>query len=239
MSALNQLWEYQKVDLQISAVENKLKASPTRQKLLVARNYLRDAQQNIKNMEAESSQLRVAYDTAAQKMEDYLERIDYVDSEIKDRDVQEISLQEVDRLKKEATDLREQLNRQEREIQNIFKGIERIEGTMKKLIANVPKAKSDFDILKKLYDGEAGEATVEAEPLKATLESMEPALDPALLKRYKAIKRRSANPMAPVVGGQCTGCNMELPSAAIKKLATAPDAIIDCDNCGRMLFIKD
>lgn len=238
MDQLAKLWEYQKVDLKVSAIENKLKSSETRKKLLVARNYLKDAQQSIKNMEAEASTMRVAYDTVVQKMENFGERISYVDSELTG-DTQEMTMQEVDRLKKEAADLRDQLTRQERDLQNILKGIEKIEGTMRKLAMNVPRAKSDFDILKKLYDAEMAAIAQEAEPLRQQLLGMEPDIDSELLERYKTIKKRCVNPMAPVVGGQCTGCNMELPSAAQKKLTSEKAGSIECDNCGRILFVHD
>ncbi|MDD4797833.1 MAG: hypothetical protein PHO66_08705, partial [Eubacteriales bacterium] len=101
MDQLAKLWEYQKVDLKVSAIENKLKASETRKKLLVARNYLRDAQQSIKNMEAESSAMRVSYDTVMQKMEDFNERIGDIDGQLSG-DAQAMTMQEVDRLNKDA-----------------------------------------------------------------------------------------------------------------------------------------
>ncbi|MDD3244433.1 MAG: C4-type zinc ribbon domain-containing protein [Eubacteriales bacterium] len=236
MDELMKMWEYQKVDLKITAMENKLKGSDTRKKLMVARNYLKDAQQNIKNMEAESSALRVSYDTSSHKMETINERIDDVAAELSSS-AQEMTMQDVDRLKKESMDLRDQLNRQERELLNIIKSIEKIELTMKKLIANVPRAKNDFEVLRKMYESESAQVAQESEPLRKELEAMEPELDAELLEHYKSIKKRCANPLSPVVGGQCTGCNMELPSAAQKKLAAG--SLVECDNCGRILFIKD
>ena len=42
-------------------------------------------------------------------------------------------------------------------------------------------------------------------------------------------------PMAKINGDRCGGCNMTLPAAVLGRLNGGQ--IVECDNCGRMLFV--
>ena len=41
--------------------------------------------------------------------------------------------------------------------------------------------------------------------------------------------------MAKLVNGQCSGCFMSLPSATLLEIRNG-ERIVECDNCGRILF---
>ena len=43
---------------------------------------------------------------------------------------------------------------------------------------------------------------------------------------------------ARLYGDQCGGCNMSLPQATLRKMKN-DSGIIECENCGRILYIKD
>ena len=59
--------------------------------------------------------------------------------------------------------------------------------------------------------------------------------DPALLKRYEALRVSKAGVgIARIVEGSCAGCHMKLPSALIKDVREAQSVQV-CDNCGRLL----
>ena len=63
-------------------------------------------------------------------------------------------------------------------------------------------------------------------------------VDPNLLLRYRQIKQHVSPPMAKLVGNQCGGCFMTLPSASLKKIVSE-DAVVECDNCGRILYAPE
>ncbi|MPN37753.1 hypothetical protein SDC9_185274 [bioreactor metagenome] len=60
-------------------------------------------------------------------------------------------------------------------------------------------------------------------------------MDPVLLKRYAAVKSHHAVPMAMVEQEQCSGCRMSLPMVVVRKV-TAGDGLVECENCGRILY---
>ena len=58
------------------------------------------------------------------------------------------------------------------------------------------------------------------------------------MKRYKNIKGRRVNPVAKVVAAQCAGCNMEIAQYVLSRAKTT-GGIVECENCGRILYIED
>ena len=53
--------------------------------------------------------------------------------------------------------------------------------------------------------------------------------------RYRQVKQHAMPPMARINGDRCGGCNMSLPAATRDRLNAGND-IVECDNCGRILF---
>jgi predicted nucleic acid-binding Zn-ribbon protein len=62
-------------------------------------------------------------------------------------------------------------------------------------------------------------------------------IDAALLKRYDTIRSRLGGVGAVRLwGGRCEGCQMELPPGDLDKISrTAPDQVVLCEECGRIL----
>ena len=78
--------------------------------------------------------------------------------------------------------------------------------------------------------GSKEQAVAEADKLKE-------GIDPALLKRYTAIRSNYTNPIATVENNQCSGCRMSLPTSIVKKVESGT-GLVECENCGRILYNK-
>jgi uncharacterized protein len=230
------LWEYQQIDLQVANVEKKLRASETRKKLLQARDYIVDSQNLMKKMEADAGELRISYDSIKQKndilVDDLINLSEYIEESDKDT-----SMQEVERMRKEAAEIQASLGKQERDLQLIIERLSKIESNVNKIAANVPKAKKDYTELKEVYDKEAAAIATETSPFKQKMQALEVKINPKMLQRYTNIKKTRMNPLAPVRNSRCSGCNMELPSVTLKQVVET-GALLECENCGRLLFIE-
>ena len=108
---------------------------------------------------------------------------------------------------------------------------------LKTIISRVNKARKEFAELKEAYAKELEAGSPEAAKLRASLEESAKGIDPKLLERYNRIKRNKKDPVAFVLDGKCAGCNMQLPSGDLISFAHS-DRIFECENCGRLLFIK-
>ena len=58
-----------------------------------------------------------------------------------------------------------------------------------------------------------------------------------LLKRYGELRDHFGGvAVARLVGGRCTGCHLALANAALERIRSAPpDALVECEECGRIL----
>ena len=231
------LWDYQQIDLQAANVEKKLRLSPTRKKLLQARDYIVDSQNLMKKYEAESGELRIAHDAVKQRYEYFSEELASLAEYISDSD-RSTSMQEVERMRKDINEIQINLTKQEKELQRILERLGSIESNVSKLYANVPKAKKDYTELKEVYDKEVAEVAKEAEPFKKQMAELEAQIQPKMMQRYNNIKKNRTNPMAPLRNSRCSGCNMELPSVTLKRVVES-GMVMECENCGRLLFIED
>jgi predicted nucleic acid-binding Zn-ribbon protein len=63
------------------------------------------------------------------------------------------------------------------------------------------------------------------------------AVPSALLERYEGLRKKlGGTGAARLVGNSCTGCHLTLPAMEVDRIRKAPaDAVITCDNCGRIL----
>jgi uncharacterized protein len=104
-------------------------------------------------------------------------------------------------------------------------------------------------------DEELGRLDAEAEVLTSAISAAESEIDadldrerkerselaagvPAeLLSRYEQLRRKlGGTGAARLVGGSCGGCHLQLPAMELDRVRKAPpDAIVNCDQCGRIL----
>jgi predicted nucleic acid-binding Zn-ribbon protein len=64
---------------------------------------------------------------------------------------------------------------------------------------------------------------------------LEKRVNPSLMNRYKRARLHNNVVVVEVRDGKCSGCNMSLPSLAIRRLI-GEDMILECENCGRLLY---
>ena len=94
------------------------------------------------------------------------------------------------------------------------------------------------DQIKAVYDKEFKADTKKLTEMRANVEKEAAKIEPALLERYRAIKQQCTPPMARLADGQCCGCCMQLPSATLR-LIKEGDKLVECDNCGRIIYCDE
>lgn len=233
MDQIRLLWEYQQADMEVSKMENSIKRSPNRQKLVKYRDYLVSQQNVMKRIESEVSamadRLEALKDAISMTEDQYKALKQKVESD------QATDAKAVQQLMNEAKRFLNNLTAYEQEIKRIRKDAADRERLQHDVKVRAAKAKAEFDKLKVAFDAEYKEKTVELEGLKAKAAELAKPVEAAFLDRYEAIKRHSVPPLAKLNGDQCTGCNMSLPSAVTRKIKAGE--LIECETCGRLLVI--
>jgi predicted nucleic acid-binding Zn-ribbon protein len=134
-----------------------------------------------------------------------------------------------------------QLGRHVHELENreleVMEQLEPLEGELQ--AADVER--DGIDTAAKDLEKRIAAATEEIDiEIDAELQARAPlaaALPEDLLGRYEALRRKlGGTGAARLVGNSCSGCHLTLPAMEVDRIKHAsPEAVITCDNCGRIL----
>ena len=237
MGKLDTLWQYHEAEMACDRLETEIKTTPARQKLNKLRAFLTEQQNSIarmeKEMEAKQSllaKLAEQFDALEKKYELELSEFETMDND------PECTAEEMTESRKEFESMMEQLNVARRELFDTLTWLEKAETESKETWAKAGKAKKEYDALRKICEQELEDSKGKLNAAREEARRASEMVDPAFLAHYRAIKKNHAIPMAKLENNQCSGCNMSLPMVVTKRVANQ-DMIVECDNCGRILYI--
>lgn len=233
---LDQLWQFMQVDMEADRFENKMRQSENRQKLLKQRTFLMDQQANMKKLESEIAVMQ----DRLEAIRDEADRLDKLlaaaAAEIEANPP--ATAEDADKRAESVQKLVDSLSRYEQELQKLRKDSETKDRQQKEIRVRAAKTKIEYDQLKQVYDTEFKKDSAQLQKLRADIEKEAAKVEPKLLERYRSIKQHCTPPMARLIDGQCSGCFMSLPSATLLELKEG-NRIVECDNCGRILYIEE
>ena len=122
------------------------------------------------------------------------------------------------------------------ELTKLIAWCDEISDSVTKTYAKASRAKRDYDAVRTVCDAEKDSFMPKIEALTKELEEKKAKIPPELMQRYQNLKKNYLTPVAKVINGQCGGCYMMLSSVQEKRVASG-NAIIQCENCGRLLFM--
>ncbi|MGI6238421.1 MAG: zinc ribbon domain-containing protein [Christensenellales bacterium] len=234
---LKSLWDFMQVDIEADQFEAQMRKSPNRQSLIKHRNFLLEQQGNMKKLEGEiavmQDRLEAVRDEAERLGGVLSSMIDEIDSNPPEDP--EDAARKMDAMQK----LTGSLVRYEQELQKMRRDAESRDYQQKEIRVRAAKAKQEYDQIRGVYDREYKSDNKKLANMRADIERESRNIDPSLLARYKAIKQHSTPPMARLSDdGQCLGCFMQLPSATLR-IIKEDEKLVECDNCGRIIYCGD
>lgn len=230
---LDILWQFMQVDMEADGFETKMRQSANRQKLIKQRDFLKDQQANMKKLEGEVAVMQdrlAAVQDEADRLEKVLENLS---AEIENNPPAD--LDEAQKQTEAVQKLVDSLSRYEQELAKMRKDADMKDRQQKEIRVRAAKTKMEFDQLKVEYDKEYKADTARLQQMRERTEQESKKVDPGLLEKYHSIKQHCTPPMAKLINGQCSGCFMSLPSATLLDIRSG-DRIVECDNCGRILY---
>ena len=230
---LDTLWKFMQVDMEADGFEAKMRQSANRQKLIKARDFLKDQQANMKKLESDVAVMQ----DRLEAVEDEAKRLEVLLDEATEafNNNPPANAEDAQKQAESVSRLLESLQRYEAELAKMRKDADTKDRQQKEIRVRAAKTKIEFDQLKLAYDEEFKADTAKLQVMRANTEQEAKKVDPALLAKYRSIKQHCTPPMARLVNGQCSGCFMSLPSATLLDIRNG-DRIVECDNCGRILY---
>ncbi|MEZ4509200.1 MAG: C4-type zinc ribbon domain-containing protein [Eubacteriales bacterium] len=230
------LWSYQEAEIAKSAVENEIRSTPARLQLAKLHKQLKSQQAVITKLSEEIE----SYEQQLVKLTDQVskleERLQMESSElvtIKQDD--ESTAEEMTELKGDIEKLNREVSQGVREAKALLGEIEKASDEYQTTARSASKAKKEYDALRVQCEEEKEARQPELDRHDQNLATLSKTVDPVLLERYNQVKQHHAVPIAKIVNSKCGGCNMSLPMVMLKKIATT-DGIVECENCGRILY---
>ena len=165
-----------------------------------------------------------------------LKRLDLETSEFETlKSDEECTSEEMTEFRMDIEKLHREIVRLEKEIKQLFQNLDAAVSEYQKTRQQGVKAKKEYDQVKILCQKEKDDASIDMLALDKKMEELEKKVSPSLMTRYKRVRLHHNIPVVEVRDGKCSGCNMGLPSLAIRRLV-GEDMILECENCGRLLY---
>lgn len=230
---LDTLWQFMQVDMEADGFETKMRQSSNRQKLIKARDFLKDQQANMKKLENDVAVMQ----DRLEAVKDEADRLEKVLGNLTEEIAANppANVEEANKQAESVQKLLDTLSRYEQELAKMRKDADVKDRQQKEIRVRAAKTKQEFDQLKVEYDKEFKADTVTLQKMRAHTDQEAKKVDPGLLEKYKSIKQHCTPPMAKLINGQCSGCFMSLPSATLLEIRDGK-RIVECDNCGRILY---
>ncbi|MBQ2770988.1 MAG: hypothetical protein IJF41_07090 [Clostridia bacterium] len=239
MIDLSALWTYQAAEQKLADAENAVRSTPNRVKLNQLHRFLKNQQQIVAKLNEEVAERAKQFARLSEQIQKLEEQLSLEQSELENMQQDEESTAE------EMTELRQDIEKLGREMNASMRDIKTIQQSVEKALADYQstgmtykKAKKEYDQLRAVCEQEKEAAAGEIKALTEELEKLGKDVEPALLARYQKARLHNTNAIAKVVQNKCGGCNMSLPTFVLKKLS-GENAIVECENCGRILYIEE
>ncbi len=233
MDQLHLLWEYQKADVEVDKMEASIRRSPVRQKLMKYKEAFAEQQTAMKRIESEVANMMDRLEALKDAIRMTDEQLHALQARMESDPPQ--SAEEVRQYLSDAKRFQSNLTAYEQEIKRIRKDAADREHQQHDVKMRAAKVKSEFDKLKTTYEAEKAESDQKLAELKAVAAEKAREIEPEYMERYREIKKHSIPPLAMLVGDQCGGCHMSLPSSVARRVKSGEQ--VECETCGRLLIV--
>ena len=229
------LLKYQQADMELDQYEKEMRGNSNRKELLKHRDFLLEQQNVLKKIESD-------VEIMGDRMEALADEIKRLNGSVAEATAafeanRPDNLEDARKQIASIQKLIATISRYEAELAKMRKDSEARDRQQREVRVRAAKARAEFDRIKVIYDEEYKAASGKLEELKAKVAKEAEGIEPALLEKYKAIKRHAAMPITRLHEDRCGGCNMQL-SAADKDKVRSGLPYVECENCGRIILVK-
>lgn len=230
---IEQLLKYQQVDAGLRKIEVELSGSEARKKAVSAKKFLESVDETVNKLDVKAAELAHIYENLQNESKVLLgQREEFTGAleHAEDENALNYLAKKADELYVKVKNLSQEAARVAETMQAVYKEYASVR-------ANIKTAQAQYAENGKIYNDLKASKQDERNKIEGELKELEKAVEPSLMERYKA---KRANKIFPIIyeanGDFCGACNMELPKSTLSRLKNGE--VIECDNCGRLLYLK-
>lgn len=228
---MNEILKYQELDLEIVRLEGEIGENSDRKSALKMQQYLKDCQAKLIELNQKAKEIDDTYKKYKEIYNQMAQNLELINKNLDCKDEKKIAGLI------EANDaITNNLVKLESKISTIIKECTAIQTEYASIMKNARSAKSNMQKYKENFESAKQKIEVEIATKKKELESIGKKVDKALLAKYNQKRSEKSNVFVPEIKGRCGGCRMEIPVSKLSLLKSA--GMIDCENCGRVIYNK-
>lgn len=224
--------QYQEIDAKLRKLESELKTSSNRKNAGDMQQYLKDGQAKLVKLETLAKNASDQYNQATVLYNEFMNKLEALAKESEKVEISQLEALSgtLSKLSATADNLDSHISALQNKIVSINKEVEN-------LMNNAKKAKHNLEIYKMNYNKEKEKLEPEINKLKEELEVMKKKIKPELLAKYISKSEGKVFPVfvSALNGNKCGGCRMEI--SAGKMSALKDKGFIECENCGRIIYL--
>lgn len=238
MTRLEALLAYQQTELEKERAEAAVRSTPARVRLSKLHRLLKTQQATIARLN-EELEARAAQAKRLGERADQLEKQLSLESGEFDtiRQDEESTAEEMTELRGDIEKLSREMAAAAREAKAMLTEMAAAAEEYQTTRQTAGKAKKEYDQLRAVCEQERADSAEELAAFDLKLSRIERDIDPTTMQRYRRARQHHSAPVVKVENGKCSGCNMSLPMALLKRLS-APGTLLECENCGRLLYAQ-
>lgn len=238
MAKIQTLLRYQRADMDIQQVEQALRSTDNRKKLAQLRKVMQAQRASMTKAAEDLDNAILALGRLNTQCEVLLRRYEIENSELDImKNDEETTGEEMTELRKDIEKLSKECAALEKEAKQLLDNVNKLTEDYKQAKKTGTAARKEHDALKVVCEQESNDSASLINEKNAKLKELEAKVDPELMAKYRKARQFFTQPVVPVVNSKCGGCNMSLPTLMLNRLQ-APDRVAECENCGRLLYIK-
>ncbi len=231
---VEKLLKYQETDAKLREIEKTLLESEERKKAAIAKKYIEGVTDSVNKLDDRAAELLSAFEQATKeqiRLQEQESEIANALDESADEKAVAFLVKKAEELIGKIKALGDKASKIEKEIQDLYKEYQSI-------IKKTKAAQEQYNEFYPKYKELQNKFKEEKAGIEKDLDALKAKVDGALMERY--LKKRNVDKIYPVIyevrGGVCGNprCNMELSAVEIDKLKKGE--VIECGNCGRMIF---
>lgn len=230
---MQEIIKYQEIDAKLRKLESQLYSSANRKNASDMQQYLKDGQARLIKLEEVSKNLTEQYQKATKLYNDFVQKLETLSKNVEsatEGKTEELEAM-INSFNQTAETLDNNINILGGRMMNASKEFENI-------MNNAKKARHNLEIYKSAYNKEKEQLEPEINRLKEEKNKQKAKVDPKLLAKYNSKSESKIFPIfVPETKGRCGGCRMEIPAGKLSDLKSK--GAIECENCGRFIYLAE
>ena len=235
MANLPLLLQLQTIDSRIQVL-NRLKEETQQHQNLAALQLLLDKLEKQRDLQtAQQAEIRSVLRRLELELKSCQDRLRAEDQKLYGGTIQ--NSRELAQIEQKSSELRHHQAELEEQVLIRMETDERLTQEQEACQKRIVAAEQEAGEYRKEIEHRLLEIALEVETLKQDRRDLEPQIPPDWLERYRKIaKAHHGLAIAKMKGSRCGGCHVEVSESFLQKAKRGDDALVYCENCGRILF---